>query len=278
MLTGGTGLLGKSFLDQLKKIDCSVVNITRTGKSNENSNILAGEREIKYDIYSEKYELLDELPTPNCIIHFAWGGLPNYQSRHHLEMEFPAHKSFLEYWINRGVKRIIVLGSCFEYGLVDGEIREGTICLPVTLYGKAKNALHVALRDFICKGNSETQLVWLRVFYVKSEQRGIFGALNNAINQGAKSFQMSQGQQIRDYLTPVQVAEKIETIMRAENPSMIYNVCSGKPRKLIDLVNEFRLEKSSKIEFELGVFGYLDYEPLEFWGSTDNFDALLGEK
>jgi dTDP-6-deoxy-L-talose 4-dehydrogenase (NAD+) len=89
---------------------------------------------------------------------------------------------------------------------------------------------------------------------------------------------MSQGQQIRDYLTPVQVAEKIEIIMRTQNPATIYNVCSGKPRRLIDLVDEFRVEKLSAIEFELGVFGYLDYEPLEFWGSTANFDALLSEK
>jgi nucleoside-diphosphate-sugar epimerase len=278
LLTGGTGLLGKSFLEQITKINCSVFNITRTDKASSESNGLASIRDIRYDITSENYELLDELPTPNYVIHFAWGGLPNFQSRHHLDIEFPAHKSFLQYWIKRGVKKVIVLGTCFEYGLVDGEVKEDAICLPVTHYGTAKNTLHMALRDFIDTGNYESQLVWLRVFYVKSEKSGIFAALSNAIREGSKKFQMSQGQQIRDYLTPVQVAEKIELIMRTQNPATIYNVCSGKPRRLIDLVDEFRVEKLSAIELELGVFGYLDYEPLEFWGSTANFDALLSEK
>jgi dTDP-6-deoxy-L-talose 4-dehydrogenase (NAD+) len=120
--------------------------------------------------------------------------------------------------------------------------------------------------------------VWLRVFYVKSEQRGIFGALSSAIQEGSRKFQMSGGHQIRDYLTPRQIAEKIEIIMQAPNLSEIYNICSGEPRKLIDLVEEFRLEKSSDIEFELGIYSYLDYEPMEFWGSTRNFDALCSKK
>jgi dTDP-6-deoxy-L-talose 4-dehydrogenase (NAD+) len=278
LLTGGTGLLGKSFLSQITKLSCSVLNITRTGKVSKSSSVLADVHEILYDINSNELRTLDELPAPDCVIHFAWGGLSDFQSSRHLEIEFPTHKSFLEYWIMRGVKRIIVIGTCFEYGLVEGEISENISCKPVTLYGIAKNSLHVSLRDFINGGGYGTQLVWLRVFYVKSEHRGIFGALSSAIQEGSRKFQMSGGHQIRDYLTPRQIAEKIEIIMQAPNPSEIYNICSGEPRKLIDLVEEFRLEKSSDIEFELGIFGYLDYEPMEFWGSTRKFDALYSKK
>jgi len=278
LLTGGTGLLGKSFLEQITKINCSVFNITRTDKASSESNGLASIRDIRYDITSENYELLDELPTPNYVIHFAWGGLPNFQSRQHLDIEFPAHKSFLQYWIKRGVKKVIVLGTCFEYGLVEGEISEDTVCKPITLYGQAKNSLHASLRAFISNGDYESQLIWLRVFYVKSEHRGIFGALSMAIQEGHIKFPMSNGQQIRDYLAPEEIAEKIEIVMSAQNPDPIYNICSGQPRRLIDLVEEFRRGKASKIELELGAFDYLDYEPLEFWGSVHNFNALLSKK
>ena len=277
MMTGATGLLGSAFLNKLTEINCSVLNVTRTFGTNRSLSELSTIREIGYDIFSEDYKFLSELPTPDCIVHFAWGGLPNFQSPYHLATEFPKQKSFLEYWIKRGVKRIIVLGNCFEYGLVEGEISEDTVCKPITVYGQAKNSLHAGLRAFISNGHYKSQLIWLRVFYVKSEHRGIFGALSMAIQEGHVKFPMSNGQQIRDYLAPEEIAEKIEIVMSAQNPDSIYNICSGQPRRLIDLVEEFRRGKASEIEFELGAFDYLDYEPLEFWGSVHNFNALLSK-
>ena len=278
MITGATGLLGSAFLNQITKMNCSVLSFTRTSGSSVYLSESASIREVRYDIFSEDYEFLNKLPTPECIVHFAWGGLPNFQSSYHLDTEFPKQKLFLEYWIKRGVKKVIVLGTCFEYGLVEGEISEETVCKPVTLYGQAKNNLHAGLRNFITNGDYVSQLIWLRVFYVKSELRGIFNALSLAIQEGHLKFPMSGGQQVRDFLAPQEIAEKIEIVVAARNPDSIYNICSGQPRRLIDLVEEFRREKLSEIEFELGAFDYLDYEPLEFWGSTHKFDTLLSKK
>jgi len=57
----------------------------------------------------------------------------------------------------------------------------------------------------------------------------------------------------------------------------VVNVCSGKPVRIIDLVEAWLAEHHWQIALNRGHYPYPDYEPMAFWGERARLDALLGD-
>jgi dTDP-6-deoxy-L-talose 4-dehydrogenase (NAD+) len=94
----------------------------------------------------------------------------------------------------------------------------------------------------------------------------LLAQLDKAIAEGAKEFNMSGGEQLRDYLPVETVAENI--VRAAIDPAMngIYNCCSGVPVSVKAMVENHLANKNLKIRLNLGCYPYNDYEPMAFWG------------
>ena len=71
--------------------------------------------------------------------------------------------------INAGIKNILVAGTCFEYGLVNGPIKSNTICNPTNMYAIGKNLLHKML--LLEKKKLSFNLLWTRIFYPYGENQ-----------------------------------------------------------------------------------------------------------
>jgi dTDP-6-deoxy-L-talose 4-dehydrogenase (NAD+) len=99
-------------------------------------------------------------------------------------------------------------------------------------------------------------------------QKSILAQLDNAINNKDAIFNMSGGEQLRDYLPVEAVAEQIFCLFES-NKSGVSNVCSGNPISIRRLVEERIKERNSAITINLGRYPYLEYEPLAFWGVRD---------
>src|SRR3546814_6352219 len=54
----------------------------------------------------------------DLLLHFVWSGLPNYDSPHHMKRELPAQAAFLSACVRSGTRRVVVAGTCFEYGQI----------------------------------------------------------------------------------------------------------------------------------------------------------------
>ena len=87
---------------------------------------------------------------------------------------------------------------------------------------------------------------------------------HNFIN-GEEYFNMSGGEQIRDYLD---VKEVVQLILNAsiKKPNGVYNICSGNPISIKQLVENYLTTNNKKIKLNLGFYSYPDYEPMNFWG------------
>ena len=133
---------------------------------------------------SNAFELMD---GPDVLIHLAWGGLPNYNSLHHFEQELPAQYRFLKRLVQSGLKNLVVTGTCFEYGMQSGPLREEMETRPTNPYGLAKDALRRQL-EFL-KRERSFRLTWVRLFYLYGDgqaENSLLPQLKAAVERGDK--------------------------------------------------------------------------------------------
>lgn len=170
----------------------------------------------------------------------------------------------------------MVAGTCFEYGLASGELEETRALEPVTCYGEAKAKLFEymsSLRETIT-----FKLAWPRLFYLfgpGQSPNSLYSQLQTAIARGDESFDMSGGEQVRDYL-PVQDAARllVDVAISAGDIGAV-NLCSGTPTRIKDQVARWIAEAGSPIRMNLGRFAYPEFEPMAFWGSRKKLDRAL---
>jgi len=274
-ITGASGFVGQHVLRELQSRDVDIVVTSRASKRPVTGATKA--QVVPLNIAQDIPDPFQALGAPDVLIHLAWGGLPNYQSRAHIEIELPLQLQFLQRCLTSGLKRLVVTGTCFEYGLASGEISESTPASPCTQYGQAKNALRLHLEDW--RSKTPFQLAWLRLFYLYGtgqSKNSLYSLLTDAIRRGDTGFDMSGGEQVRDFL-PIQAAAHIITdIALLPIDVGVVNVCSGVPITVREITEMWIREKNSSITMNLGRLPYPEIEPVSFWGSTYKLRRILG--
>lgn len=272
-VTGAGGFVGRHVLRALQAADVEVVAVLRPGTA---LHADAPPMEVVYlDLANAGDDAFDRIGRPDSLIHLAWGGLPHYQSEHHIASELPLQRAFLESCIRSGLGHVVVTGTCFEYGMQSGELHENLPARPNTRYGKAKDELRCSLQHL--QAQFGFGLSWLRIFYLYGPGQAatsLYSQLRGAVARGDASFDMSPGDQVRDFM-PVEAAGR--DIARAARRAMddgITNVCSGRPMRVLDMVHEWLRGWDAAIELRTGAFHYPDYEPFAFWGSRRKLDGL----
>jgi len=277
VITGASGFLGRHICENQVLLPHELVLVDRDRKPENMPVSCEKSRFVRMDLASAGSDAFARLGSPDLLIHLAWGELNNFQSPGHMTRELPMHFTFLDQMVRGGLRRMMVLGTCFEYGLQNGEMDENQLCHPATWYGLAKYTLLRQL-EFLQKKHA-FELVWPRLFYMYGEGQAansIYPQLMRAISANDTEFRMSAGEQIRDYLP---VGELVDNLCRlALSPhSGVVNVCSGQPISLRRQVENWIAEKESPIQLRLGHYPYRDYEPFAFWGSTRRLRKLLGD-
>lgn len=273
-VTGASGFIGRYVVSELvtRGIETTVARFGRAIP-----DLPLSVREVPLDIHSQTNDPFSALGKPDLLIHLAWSGLPQYGSMHHIDNELPAQLSFLSACVRSGIRRVVVTGTCFEYGLASGELNESQSLIPITRYGEAKARLFGELSRL--RESTNFEFVWPRLFYLfgpGQSTNSIYSQLHAAIQRNDDSFAMSGGEQIRDYLPVTEAARLlVEVAIRAGDVGAV-NLCSGIPVKLRDQVARWIAESGSSIRMDLGRLPYPEFEPMAFWGSRRKLDSILG--
>lgn len=275
-LSGTSGFVGHHVLAELMQHNVEIVAITRNASKLDHLKHMIHVLEL--DIYSDAdcYELMG---SPDVLIHLAWDGLPNYKSLHHFETELPRQYNFIKRLVESGLKTLFVSGTCFEYGMQSGQLSAETKTEPTNPYGYAKDALRKQL-EFLRK-LKPFNLIWGRFFYMYGEgqaSNSLYPQLKQAVQRGDKFFNMSGGEQLRDYLLVEKIAHMVVKLALDQQDIGIINICSGKPISVRSLVEQWLQENNWQIELNLGYYPYSDYEPMEFWGNNCPLKIALREK
>lgn len=266
LITGATGFVGRHVVNRLLASGHTITATARNEYFARAQPWFEHVEFIAHDLQRAAWHW-EKSALPDVLIHLSWPGLPNYRDFFHIGKNLPADLHFLEAAVNAGVPHLIVAGTCLEYGMQNGPLEEEMETRPFTAYGFAKDALRKSLE--ILQQRSPFTLQWLRLFYMYGEGQNansLLSQLDRALGEGRRSFEMSVGDQLRDY-------SSVETIARcfdwaATHPDMrgVVNCCSGKPISVLDLVNQHLEQCNGNIDLVRGHYPYPDYEPMAFWG------------
>lgn len=275
MVTGATGFVGLHVVNQLLTRGHSVAAVARDINRAREMPWFNRVDFIQCDLHEGFKSLLRPECLPDAIVHLAWPGLPNYRDFFHISKNLPADLAFLKAAVESGVPHLLVAGTCLEYGMQYGPLTEEADTSPTTPYGFAKDTLRKALQ--LLQKDRPYTLQWMRLFYMYGEgqnRNSLLAQLDSAIDEGLPVFNMSEGDQLRDYLPIQEVAENF--VIALENPQLegIINCCSGKPVSVLALVKQRCHTKASNIKLNRGYYSYPDYEPLAFWGMPSKLTAL----
>lgn len=278
LVTGATGFIGNYVVKELLKQKHNVIATSRDQKKACSYEWFSKVQYISCDLSEVQTDFYQFFQQPELLIHLAWGGLPNYKDLFHLENNLFSNYSFLKNIIEHGLKFIVVTGTCLEYGMQSGSLREDLETKPDNSYGLAKDTLRKFLEQL--KKKSSFELKWVRLFYMYGKGQNpnsILSQLDSTLKNAELSFKMSGGEQLRDYLPVEKVAEYIVNIAMQNKVNGIINCCSGIPMSIRKLVENYLAERQKNIYLDLGYYPYSDYEPMAFWGDVDKLNMAFSE-
>jgi len=228
-LTGGSGFVGRKFIKEALKVGHVIYAITRKNKKkNKNLIWLKGDLDKDWSRYLKKSKVL---------VHMAAAGVNK-----HIDLEeainvniLKPHKLLINA-INSKCFNWIIIGSASEYGKqakLKKPLSNKTKEFPETNYEVTKN-LFTKLSISLSK-KYKTKCRIMRLFNVYGEgenKKRLWPSMKIAAKLN-KDFKMSDGKEIRDFISVNEVAKVILNAMnfKIKNKSFpqIWHVASGKP-------------------------------------------------
>ena len=276
LVTGATGFIGRYLVSLLLQSGHDVTVIVRDIDRVKQFSWSEHVEIIVADIHKAENRWLAKIGEQDALIHLAWPGLPNYQSLFHFEDTLPADYCFVKAMVELGIKQILVTGTCFEYGDQAGSLDESLSTIPNNPYALAKDSLRKFLQSL--QQDYPFVLQWARLFYIYGEGQNpnsLLAQLNDAISSEQNMFNMSGGEQLRDYLPVEMVAQYLLELIACRNCDGVVNVCSGQPISVRTLAERYLAERNAQLTLNLGFHPYVDYEPMAFWGNQQKLKNWL---
>ena len=272
-ITGATGFIGRHVRNALAKTDHDIVLVVR--RSEKAGEITVHETIVTADLHQERTDWFELFGKPDAVLHLAWGGLPNYMDEYHVEVELPMQSKFLSTLIDSGLKKLVVTGTCYEYGMSSGALSEDQETNPNTPYGIAKDNLRKELFELQQRKNFD--LTWARIFYPYGEgqsESSLYSQLKNAILSN-QEFLMGNGRQVLDFIQVEKVASSLLSLLTSCMNLRVVNIGSGKPQTVAAFVQEqIRIFQSDLVP-SFGSIPDREYESVSFWSDNSRFDSLV---
>ena len=278
LVTGATGFVGRHLVAALLARGCTVRAVARDAQKAADMPWINDVEFVSADIHAADLNVAALTEGVDALAHLAWPGLPNYRALFHFEHNLMADYRFIKGAVEAGVKQVLVTGTCFEYGMQSGPLREQNDAQPANPYGLAKHTLHLFLQNL--QQEHSFTLQWARLFYLHGagqNPNSLLAALDRAIDAGDATFNMSAGEQLRDFLAIETATAYLAAILHNRDFDGTINCASGQPVSVRALVEQRVRERGASIGLNLGHYPYPTHEPLAFWAVTECLQQLLGE-
>jgi dTDP-6-deoxy-L-talose 4-dehydrogenase (NAD+) len=268
-VTGANGYLGQGIVKQLLDDGIEVIAVDFN-----TNNVDKRAKKIDCDLF-ELDNPFDYFEEPDVVLHLAWRNGFVHNSDTHL-IDLNSHCNFIKKLIEGGIKRIAIMGTMHEIGFFEGSVNENTPCNPRNMYGIAKNAFRQIVTIF-CE-NANVTLQWLRGYYMVGNVKfgcSIFSKLSIAEKEGNKLFPFTSGLNQCDFIDYDDFCLQTAAAVEQDEITGIINICSGRPRKLSEVVEKFIEDNNFKIKLDYGKFLDRPYDSKAIWGNSKKIEIIM---
>ena len=231
LVTGGSGFIGLHLLKELAKSRHKVAVISKREIPELSSieTILGN-----FDAFDKMHKKLIDF-NPEIIIHFSWQGIPDFSSDM-CQKNLSDSINFFD-WIFENIecKKIIMSGSCFEYGKKQGKCSEFDSVSIDSYFTWAKHSLNQYLS--IRCAEMDITLNWFRIFYVYGpgqREESLIPLLIKSI-RAKETPRIKTPLNKNDFIYVEDVARAFAIAVDADLPSGAYNLGSGTSTSVYDI-------------------------------------------
>lgn len=229
-VTGATGFIGRPLCDALAEHEVLAL-VRRTGDARDRVRQLQGDY-----LEPQAWRAAVQDFAPECCLHLAWAGLPDY-SLALSRKNFEAGLDLLQMMKEIGCPRVLVTGTCFEYGNLTGCVREEHVPEKQGLFAAFKSAQRVVGESLVAEGG--TRLIWARLFFVFGRGQRPTSLIPSCIAALAdgKRPEIKNANAVNDFVHVEDVARGLAALATAENARGTYNLGTGVGTRVRDAVN-----------------------------------------
>ncbi|HIJ89304.1 MAG: NAD(P)-dependent oxidoreductase [Desulfobulbaceae bacterium] len=231
LLTGASGFVGRYVLRALQHRGIEVVVVGR-------ARMQASVTFVEADLLSiTDFAPLQEKTQATHLLHLAWYAEHGKYWTSPLNLRWAeATTRLVEAFCAAGGQQVVLAGTCAEYDWTHGYCREDSTPLnPATFYGSAKDATRRLVR-VVCDQH-QVPCAWGRIFLPfglgESASRLIPSLIE--VFRGVRAPFGVNLMAYRDFLYASDVAEGFVRLL-TQGACGAYNVCSGEPTRLVEVV------------------------------------------
>lgn len=272
-ITGGTGFIGKHLINKLKKTEHELMLLT-IEKEKFPSFYPRNLQTISGNLAEvNKWKKFLHNFNPDTVIHMAWENIPDYSWENSMK-NLTYGLDFFKILKNTDCKKIIVTGSCWEYGEKKGCLSEKKIPKSSNPFTAAKNCLNV-MGSSLAK-ESGINFIWTRLFYVYGPFQRSYSLLPHVINNisNGEKPDIKTPDSRNDFIYIEDAVKALKMISEKCEKSEIFNIGSGKPTKVGDIVEI--ISKKNLYNYNIPV--KTNNPDIDFWADISKIKRIIGWK
>lgn len=230
LITGGSSFIGRHIVPLLIKDTHELLILSRKNFPITNGQTVIGDLKNLNQI---KKSIIDF--DPQVCLHLAWEGIPDF-SYEQSKSNFDCSINLIQMLVREtSCRKIIVSGSSWEYGNVQGVCREDDQAKSTSYFIWAKNAIY-SCGSLLCS-DRDIDFVWLRLFFAfgpGQRKHALIPMLYNAFKNG-QAPNIKNPYNAQDFIDVRDIAEAFRLCVEKSIQSGIYNIGREEPISVSDI-------------------------------------------
>jgi nucleoside-diphosphate-sugar epimerase len=248
LITGSTGFIGNHLIKKLLFHKYEILIISRSKEIKKITNVKYCFSDLKN--INKKIDVIRKF-NPSVCVHLAWSGIPEYNLKN-CKSNFIDNLVFINFLKLLNLKKIIISGSCMEYGEIPNKVKESQTSQYLNQFGLTKK--YIQELYFSAFKNEKTKIIWCRIFYVYGPGQRKTSLIPSIISEIKKNkiLKLKNPEISNDYVYIDDVINAFYLFVNKNVRDGIYNLSSGKltnNNELLNIIMNLFGKKGNNLKF-----------------------------